>query len=70
MRGQMVRYLRKLTRYWEYRDAWDDAAEYYEKAVMVDSTEEGFYRQLMICYQQLGHHNDALTTYERCRQAL
>ena len=55
---------------WEYHEAWEDAAACYEQAIAADRSSEGFYHQLMLCYEQLGRRTEALDAYERCRQSL
>jgi len=70
IRIQMARYVRKLTGHLEHLEAWEKAAESYERGIIVDPIEEGFYRQLIVCQKHLGHTGDALDTYERCRHAL
>jgi DNA-binding SARP family transcriptional activator len=70
IRIQMARYVRKLTGHLEHLEAWEKAAESYERGIIVDPIEEGFYRQLIVCQKHLGHTGDALDTYERCRHSL
>jgi len=38
--------------------------------LIADNQAEGFYRNLMICYEQLGRRAEALETYNRCRKTL
>jgi DNA-binding SARP family transcriptional activator len=42
----------------------------YRSAIEIDSLNEGLYRALMLCYQQLGDHSEALQAYGRCRELL
>ena len=60
----------ELGRYSERMEDWDVAIEAYEKGLAVDEFAEELYRRLMICHDQLGHHADAIITYERCRHCL
>jgi len=45
------------------------AVECYKKALDADILQEEFYRYLMLCYEKLGRHAEALRTYDRCRSA-
>jgi len=49
---------------------WEQAATLYRRALEVDGSAEGVYRRLMVCYQRLGRHAEALDTYRRCREML
>jgi len=62
--------VRELGRYTERMEDWGRAIELYEKGLAVDEVAEELYRRLMVCHEQLGHHADAIITYERCRQLL
>jgi len=62
--------VRELGRYSERMEDWGLAIELYEKGLAVDEVAEELYRRLMVCHEQLGHHADAIITYERCRQRL
>jgi DNA-binding SARP family transcriptional activator len=42
----------------------------YRFAIELDSLNEGLYRGLMLCHQQLGDHSEALQAYRRCRELL
>ena len=68
--SRLTRQIAKLARFWEYHEAWEDAAACYEQAIAADRSSEGFYHQLMLCYEQLGRRTEALDAYERCRQSL
>ena len=49
---------------------WEQAANLYRRALERDNLAEEIYRHLMVCYQQLGQHAQALETYQRCRDML
>jgi LuxR family maltose regulon positive regulatory protein len=49
---------------------WQDAASLYRTGIELDSLNEGLYRGLMLCHQELGDHSDALQAYRRCRELL
>ena len=59
-----------LCSYWEGRQAWDDAADVYGRALELDNLAEEFYCGLMRCQAALGNFSAAVNTYRRCRQAL
>ncbi|WP_435550462.1 bacterial transcriptional activator domain-containing protein [Desulfobacterium sp. N47] len=46
------------------------AAACYERCLEVDELFEGIYRQLMICYKNLGKKGSALSVYQRCKKRL
>lgn len=49
---------------------WGDAADVYMRGLELDNLSEAFYQQLMVCYQQMGEHAEALLVYRRCRELL
>jgi LuxR family transcriptional regulator, maltose regulon positive regulatory protein len=49
---------------------WDEAASLYRSGIELDSLNEGLYRGLMLCHQELGDHSEALQAYRRCRELL
>ena len=70
MHSRLTQQIAKLARFWEYHEAWEDAAACYEQAIAADRFSGGLYHELMPCYEQLGRHTEALDAYERCRQSL
>jgi LuxR family maltose regulon positive regulatory protein len=54
----------------EHARRWEDAANLYRSGIELDSLNEGLYRGLMLCHQQLGDHSEALQAYRRCRELL
>jgi DNA-binding SARP family transcriptional activator len=46
------------------------AIDCYLRCIDADGLYEGFYRNLMQCYQRRGDRAEALATYERLRTAL
>jgi DNA-binding SARP family transcriptional activator len=42
----------------------------YRSGIELDSLNEGLYRGLMLCHQELGDHSEALLAYRRCRELL
>ena len=59
-----------LGRYWESAGEWGHAAETYQKAIDVSNLNEEYYQRLMLVYRTLGHHSEALSVYQRCRETL
>lgn len=59
-----------LVRYLGEQGLWEKAAECCERFLAVDDCREDIYRNLMICYRNLGKKSEALLAYERCRRVL
>src|SRR5277367_4095652 len=70
LRDRMLRAIRDAARKCEHARRWEDAANLYRSAIELDSLNEGLYRGLMLCHQQLGDHSEALQAYGRCRELL
>ena len=70
LRDRLLRAIRDAARECEHARRWEDAANLYGSAIEIDSLNEGLYRGLMLCHQQLGDHSEALQAYGRCRELL
>jgi LuxR family maltose regulon positive regulatory protein len=70
LRDRLLRAIRDAARECEYARRWVDAANLYRSGIELDSLNEGLYRGLMRCHQELGDHSDALHVYRRCRELL
>ncbi|MGH8705545.1 MAG: BTAD domain-containing putative transcriptional regulator, partial [Burkholderiales bacterium] len=70
MRSRFVRAMTEIGRYWEESGQWDRSLQCYEKCLEADPVAEGFYRNLMVCYQRLDRRAEAIEAYNRCRKAL
>lgn len=70
LRGKFLRNVEKLGKYWQQSNQWEKALDCYLKGLEVDDLAEEFYREVMICYHQLGRKNDALAAYKRYRRIL
>jgi LuxR family maltose regulon positive regulatory protein len=70
LRDRLLRAIRDAASECEHARQWEDAANLYRFGIELDSLNEGLYRGLMLCYQQLGDHSEALQTYRRCRELL
>jgi LuxR family transcriptional regulator, maltose regulon positive regulatory protein len=70
LRERLLRAIRDAAHACEHALRWEDAATLYRCGIELDSLNEGLYRGLMLCHQQLGDHSEALQTYGRCRELL
>jgi LuxR family maltose regulon positive regulatory protein len=70
LRDRMLRAIRDAARACENAGRWEGAANLYRAAIDLDWLNEGLYRGLMLCHQQLGDHSEALQAYKRCRELL
>jgi LuxR family transcriptional regulator, maltose regulon positive regulatory protein len=70
LRERMLLAVRDAARECEHTRHWEDAATLYRCGIELDSLNEGLYRGLMLCHQQLGDHSEALQAYRRCRELL
>jgi two-component SAPR family response regulator len=70
LRDRLLRAIRDAARECEHARRWEDAANLYRSGIELDSLNEGLYRGLMLCHQQLGDHSEALQAYRRCRELL
>ena len=70
LRDRLLRTIRDAARECEHARRWEDAADLYRSAIEIDSLNEGLYRGLMLCHQELGDHSEALQAYGRCRELL
>jgi LuxR family transcriptional regulator, maltose regulon positive regulatory protein len=70
LRDRLLRAIRDAARECERARRWDHAANLYRSGIELDSLNEGLYRGLMLCHQQLGDHSEALQAYRRCRELL
>ena len=70
LRDHLLRAIRDAARECEHARRWEDAATRYRFGIESDSLNEGLYRGLMLCHQELGDHSEALQAYRRCRELL
>ena len=70
LRDRLLRAVRDAARECEHARRWEDAANLYRSGIELDSLNEGLYRGLMLCHQELGDHSEALQAYRRCRELL
>ena len=67
---RFLRAIRDAAHEYERARQWEDAANLYRFGIELDPLNEGLYRGLMLCHQQLGDHSEALQAYRRCRELL
>jgi LuxR family maltose regulon positive regulatory protein len=70
LRDRLLGAIRDAARACEHVRRWEDAANLYRAGIELDSLNEGLYRGLMLCHQQLGDLSEALQAYRRCRELL
>ena len=70
LRDRFLGAIRNAARQCEHARLWEEAANLYRSGIELDSLNEGLYRGLMLCHQQLGDHSEALQAYRRCRELL
>jgi two-component SAPR family response regulator len=70
LRDRLLRAIRDAARECEYARRWEDATSLYRSGLEIDPLNEGLYRGLMLCHQELGDHSEALQAYRRCREVL
>ena len=70
LRSKFLRLVFRLGDYLENSNQCEKAVYYYKKALEVDNLAEEFYQRLIVCYQYLGQHAEAMRVYKRCRGVL
>lgn len=70
LKSKFIRLVTKVGEYLGEAGQWGKTIECYRKAIEVCDLTEEFYRNLMICYQKLGHWAEAIKIYHRCRNIL
>ncbi len=67
LRSKYLRLVTKTGQYWEDKNQYEKALEYFEKGLEIDELAEEFYQHMMMCYCHLGQQSKAAATYRRCR---
>lgn len=70
LKSKFILLVGRVGNYYEGAEQWEHAIECYQKALEVDNLQEEFYRRLMLAYQKIGRHTEALAMYDRCRNIL
>ncbi len=60
----------RIGRYWEQREVWSRAADWYRKALDIEELAEELYMKLMTCHIRLNRRTEALSVYRRCHNVL
>ena len=70
LHSKYLRTVKSLCASLEKQEMWDNAIEWYKRALEMDHLAEEFYRYLMICYLKLDRKAEGIAVYQRCRKAL
>ncbi len=70
LRSKLVRTVLALGRALQSEARWEDAIALYARALELDNLAEDLYRNLMLCYRELGRSAEALRVYRRCKELL
>jgi DNA-binding SARP family transcriptional activator len=70
LRAKLVRTVLALGRRLQAEGRREDAIALYSRALELDNLAEDLYRNLMLCYRELGRPSEALQVYRRCRELL
>jgi LuxR family maltose regulon positive regulatory protein len=70
LRSHFLKMSERLGTLLEKEGDWSAAIECYHRVVEIEPMAESFYRRLMACHAKLGQRAEALTAFQRCRQAL
>lgn len=54
----------------EARREWEEAVEWFQRALQVDGLREDVHRRIMRCYWEAGRRSEAVKQYRRCREIL
>ena len=69
-RSKFVRFGASIARFLIDTGRKDEAIAFLERGLEADDVAEGLYRQLMLCYQQMGRRAEAVEVFNRCRTTL
>ena len=69
-RLKFVRFSAGVARFLTDTGRKDEAIVFLERGLEADDVAEGLYRQLMLCYQQMGRRPEAVEAFNRCRTTL
>jgi ATP/maltotriose-dependent transcriptional regulator MalT/DNA-binding SARP family transcriptional activator len=70
LRSKLVRTVLALGRRLQNEERREDAIALYTRALELDNLAEDLYRNLMLCYRELGRPSEALRVYRRCKELL
>ena len=69
-RVKFVRFAVGVARFLTDTDRRNEAIVFLDRSLEADDVAEGLYRQLMLCYQQIGQRAEAVEVFNRCRTTL
>jgi DNA-binding SARP family transcriptional activator len=69
-RSRFIRVMTDIGRFWEEGGHFERALASYERCLEADPLAEGFYRNLIVCYQRMERRAEAIEAFNRCRKAL
>ena len=69
-RARFIRVMTDIGRFWEECGQFDRALASYERCLEADPLAEGFYRNLIVCYDRMDRRAEAIEAFNRCRKAL
>jgi LuxR family maltose regulon positive regulatory protein len=70
LRNKFLRFINDFGHWLEQDEKQEKAIEFYYRGLEVDDLAEGIYRRLILCFEQLGRHAEAIDTYNRCCKTL
>ena len=70
LHGMFLRHVEELGAFFSAAGERQRAIKLYQQGLECDDLAEDFYRHLMECYRQEGRLGDAVSLYQRCREAL
>ncbi|HEY75516.1 MAG TPA: tetratricopeptide repeat protein [Thermoflexia bacterium] len=70
LRQMYVEALIGVGRCHEARREWEEAIEWFRRALEVDRLREDVHRQIMLCYKEAGRRSEAIKQYHQCREIL
>ena len=70
LRSRFLRCINDFGHWLEQGGNHEEAIEFYYRGLEVDDVAEGIYRRLILCFEQLGRHAEAIDAYNRCCKTL
>lgn len=70
LHARYARAVLEVGRYYEERNAFECALDWYQQGLERDDLLEALYQRLLICCRELGRRPEGLAAYERCRNRL
>lgn len=70
LRNKFLKLINRAGGVYEQAGQWEQAIACYQKAMDIDELSEEIAQRLMTCLLRLGRHDEAITTYRRCKSSL